>query len=306
MHRRGQGDHRAEAATPRLSVSSHSKRRPVEAHHPTQRVTDHTQTRVGRQRLAVKVQTASHRFGDVDQWSAGIGHGVHARPPCAVDHRPGESTFEHVTPRVVAATFGQEVHQAAERPLGVARASTDTAQQDDLGLSGRPDEVTWPPARHRFQRLFDRHADEGIVLNSLSLWERPRAARVRGAYEISTFAKIRTPHPSPLPEGEGVIAPPVGPLRLRLAVPLYLSGSTRLYLDWAHNVSLEFSQTVYRLSGCQRPRAAARDERFRDERCFARTRRSGRYQPDLRRASHAGPDQRRPRREWPGAAGAGQ
>src|SRR5438445_7222121 len=40
----------------------------------------------------------------------------------------------------------------------------------------------------------------------LSLWERPREARVRGAYEISTFAKIRTPHPSPLPEGEGALS----------------------------------------------------------------------------------------------------
>src|SRR5947209_1667664 len=37
------------------------------------------------------------------------------------------------------------------------------------------------------------------------LWERPRAARVRGAYEISTFAK--NTHPSPLdkasPRGRG-------------------------------------------------------------------------------------------------------
>src|SRR5437879_3170532 len=32
---------------------------------------------------------------------------------------------------------------------------------------------------------------------------KPRGARVRGAYEVQTFAKIRTPHPSPLPEGEG-------------------------------------------------------------------------------------------------------
>src|SRR5439155_13099432 len=58
-----------------------------------------------------------------------------------------------------------------------------------------------------------RLAGRGVIVPSapvrLSLWERPRAARVRGGYEISTPAQIRTPHPSPLPEGEGAGARPL-------------------------------------------------------------------------------------------------
>src|SRR5437870_3246653 len=56
----------------------------------------------------------------------------------------------------------------------------------------------WPKSAFRI--------DGAILINRLSLWERPRVARVRVAYELTTYELITHPHPRPLPEGEGVRA----------------------------------------------------------------------------------------------------
>src|SRR5215218_3659041 len=81
--------------------------------------------------------------------------------PDTVHFRAGERALENVALRVVAALLREKADQATERALGIAGPRSDAAEQDDFGVTGRPDVMARAPAGRGRQRLVIRHTLEG-------------------------------------------------------------------------------------------------------------------------------------------------